>query len=219
MKALFLQAVIILTIVSTTTSCAGNKRDTEPTDPETIVDQPTPTPSSTAAEDELAAQRRALQAELEGYQLQRNSVVSEINALKQHFAGYYTEKQHLESELEDYRRKVKAYLMDHKMAVAAIVLGVAGTDVAIDKDNEFSEEAEEYAAIGATIAVIYALANMEEVSKVFDVINQADSYVKDAENRIAVLNRTMVETEEKISWQNNELNRYDSLIASVQNRL
>jgi hypothetical protein len=42
--------------------------------------------------------------------------------------------------------------MDHKMAIAALALGVGGAAVALDSTNEFSSDAKTMAGIGAFIA-------------------------------------------------------------------
>ncbi len=88
------------------------------------------------------------------------------------------------AKLGEYKGRVLAYMMDHKMATAAIVAGVGGAAVAWDPKNEFSEEAKEIGTVGAVVAAIWALANLEEVTQVAGELAKADVNRKSLEGQI-----------------------------------
>ena len=88
------------------------------------------------------------------------------------------------SQLQEYNAGVQGYMMQHKMAVAALVAGVAGTVPWINDNGTYSEDAKEIGAAITAIAVIWALSNMDEVSEVLSTLNQADAHVRSLEAEI-----------------------------------
>ena len=83
-----------------------------------------------------------------------------------------------QGELADLQRGMNAYVGDHKLAVAAIVAGVAGSAVAVDPNNEFTSDQKTSAGVVALIAAAYALSNADEVTAVADRLLQADHAIK-----------------------------------------
>ncbi|MDH4186538.1 MAG: hypothetical protein OEV08_06050 [Nitrospira sp.] len=110
-----------------------------------------------------------------------------------------------ESELSDYKRRVTAYMMDHKMAIAALALGVSGTAVALDSTNKFSSDAKAMAGIAAAVAAIWALDNAREVAAVADQLTQADSHVRSIESQIAETSSTLTSEAQKLLQEERSL--------------
>ena len=93
----------------------------------------------------------------------------------------------LQSEKARHKIAVDNYMMNHKMAIAAIGAGVGGAAIAIDADNEFSDEAQTAASVVGLAATIWGLANFEEVSSVASELAKASSTQKQYDNMIARL--------------------------------
>lgn len=116
---------------------------------------------------------------------------SELSVLNQ-------ERIRVEAERARHDTAVTAYLMNHKMATAAIVAGVGGTGVALDSSNEFSEEAEQIGAGMATMAAIYAIANFEEVAEVTNEMANASVIQEQYLQRLKQLDVQIAERQEKL---------------------
>lgn len=101
----------------------------------------------------------------------------------------YLEQQLLthRSELSDYKGRVEAYMMNHKMALAAISAGIVGTGVALDSTSTFSSDEKTVGGLLAAGAALWALNNTEELAEVADTMNQADSHIKSLEHQIRTL--------------------------------
>jgi peptidoglycan hydrolase CwlO-like protein len=89
------------------------------------------------------------------------------------------------ARLEDYRDRIRrhesatmAYMLNHKLAVAAVVAGVGGAEVALDPDNAFTSDAQVVGGVVALLAAAWAVGNMPEVLEVADALAQADSHYK-----------------------------------------
>ncbi len=138
-----------------------------------------------ACTDPNAARRQQLATEMEILTEQISVASQAVEHERDKITFFESQMRVKEAELADYRGKVNAYLLNHKMALAAIALGVGGTSVAIDTSNEFSQDAQAAASIGAFFAGMYALSNAEEVAEVADVLMQADSRIKTLESEIS----------------------------------
>lgn len=129
-----------------------------------------------------------LSSQLNGFENQRNVLSSQVSGLQSQLSTVQVELSSVQSELNRYRNQVNAYMMNHKMAAAAIALGVAGGNMALDDTNAFSEDAKALGGVAAAIAAIYAISNYEEVAEVFDVMMQADVQVKQYERNLREVN-------------------------------
>lgn len=90
-----------------------------------------------------------------------------------------------ESALAKYKGDVQRYMMQHKMAVASIAGTAGGGAIALDPDNEFTEDAQALAGVVGVVAGLYAISNFDEVQEVADQMIQADAHVKNLESQIA----------------------------------
>jgi hypothetical protein len=106
----------------------------------------------------------------------------------------------VEAEKASYQTKVKDYAMDHKMAILAIGGTVAGTAIALDKENNFTEDQKTVAGWTAAVLATYALFNHEEIIEVTDRMTKAAAMISDYDKRIA-------EARQQISQLNSQLER------------
>ena len=81
-------------------------------------------------------------------------------------------------QLRDFNAGVEGYVPEHKLAVAALAVGVKGVEVSVDDSNAYSAEAKQWGAALAALAVVYAIAHMDEVTDVAKVLNEADAHVR-----------------------------------------
>ena len=116
---------------------------------------------------------------------QLNDLESERSVATARVAALETTVAAWEARLEDYRDRIRrhesatmAYMLNHKLAVAAIVAGVGGAEVALDPDNAFTNDAKIVGGVVALLAAAWAGANMPEVLEVSDALVQADSQYK-----------------------------------------
>jgi uncharacterized protein YlxW (UPF0749 family) len=163
--------------------------------------------------------RDLLYFELENLGSDRSIMIGELNTINTKIANFEQQLFSVQSELDDYNIRVKAYLMNHKMAVSAIAVGAGGLSVALSDSNEFSSEVKNVGTIAAVLAGIYALNNFDEVTEVVDVLNQADSHVKDLKNRIAELTGEIDNTRFQKSQFLTKISDLDLKVASLRDSL
>lgn len=138
-----------------------------------------------ACSDSNAVQRELLLSELREAETNRTMLSEAVRGRRLALASLEQRLSEQQSGLQAYRDKVEAYMMNHKMAVAAIASAAGGSAVALDSENEFSDEAQAVGGLVGAIGVAYTIANFEEVSTVFDQLMQADAHVKRLEAQIA----------------------------------
>ena len=119
----------------------------------------------------------------------------------------YLEQQVLShrSDLSDYKGRVEAYMMNHKMALTAIAMGIGGGIVAIDPNNEFSSDVKTVAGFTTLLAAGWALNNSDEIAEVADTLNQADSHVKSLERQILELSSQLASESQQLSREEQTL--------------
>lgn len=115
-------------------------------------------------------------------------------------------------EIAEYKSQVEAYLMNHKLAVAAITGGVGGTTIALDPNNEFSEEMETVAGAVAIASALYAISNMEEIKEVADTIQQSSAHIESLKAQLSSLELTE-------GKQNSELLENQNQLQSLEEEL
>lgn len=118
------------------------------------------------------------------------------------------------SELNIYENSVEAYMMNHKMAVAALASAAGGGAVALDSENEFSDEVQAIGAGFTVFGALYILSNSEEVIELLDQLIQADAHVKNLRSHINETQRNLnhelnlLQSEEERFMSNTERIRY-----------
>lgn len=155
--------------------------------------------------DPNAAKKQMLLSEIQQIQSNYSLLSQNVLARQQKIAFLSQKLTEQRTELAEYESRVKAYLLNHKMAVAALALGLGGTAVAYDPNNEFSDDAQQIAGIGAILAGLYAINNFSEVAEVADQIAQADSHVKSLTSQIAASEKQISIESEPLAQQQQSL--------------
>lgn len=155
--------------------------------------------AATACTDPNAERKQLLRSDLQ--QVDNDSTqLSQTVSNRKNTVGYL-EQQLLthRSNLSDYKRRVEAYMMNHKMALTAITMGVGGSVVAFDSASTFSSDEKTVGGLVAGAAALWALNNMEELTEVADTLNQADSHVKSLERQIRELSSQLTSESQQLS--------------------
>jgi len=128
-----------------------------------------------------------IQQSITSYESQ-SQVVNERRAAVSDLDRVITARRNAYDEL---KQATVAYIAEHKMAVAAIAAGVAGTEIVSDPNNEFTSDQRLGAGIVAIIAAAYALDNAEEIVQVADRLSQANQASKSLRGQLdaAVMSR------------------------------
>jgi septal ring factor EnvC (AmiA/AmiB activator) len=153
--------------------------------------------------DAQATQRQVLASRLQENDGSRNLLVRTIEGRRSQVAYLEGQVARQRNEMTHYRGQVEAYMMDHKMAIAALVVGGAGIGVALNDGNTFTPDEEFVGGVVAFIAAAYALANAQEVMQVADVLVQADTHFRRLESQLGDLQhqlqneRTQLQLEEQ----------------------
>lgn len=124
-----------------------------------------------------------------------------------------------QAQLREYNAGVQGYILDHKMAVAAIAAGIGGTGTAISHDSTYSEEVKEVGAAAALIAIVWALNNMDEVSDVVKTLNQADAHVKTLKADIAQTSSAIEQQRQAIQGSQASLGVMGQKVSALQAQL
>jgi septal ring factor EnvC (AmiA/AmiB activator) len=141
--------------------------------------------------DRHAEERQILTSQLQESDSNRTMLTQTIAGRRSTVAYLEQQLSRQRSDLAQFEGQVKAFVMDHKMAVAAIAAGVGGAGVAMDSSNRFTPGEQEAAGWVAAGAALYALANSEEVTHVLDQLVQAESHAKTLEGHIASTNEQL----------------------------
>lgn len=99
-----------------------------------------------------------------------------LASLQQQLDGERNRRAHFEQAL-------RAYMLDNKLAVAAIALGLGGAGVALSDDSRISDEARAVGGVAGVLAAAYAIANADEVLAVFNELTKADSMLRAMQQR------------------------------------
>jgi len=156
-------------------------------------------------QDPNAVERQLLISELQEVERRHALASQQISERRSATHRSETRLKALRSELADYEGRVQAFMMNHKMAIAALTAGTGGTAVALDPTNEFSDEARQVGGIVGAIGAFYCLSNFEECSHVGDQLTQASAQV-DQYNSL-------------ISSAETDFNRDRQLLATVEEEL
>jgi hypothetical protein len=131
-----------------------------------------------------SAQRTALVSLLQENDGSRNALNRTIEGRRSQVAYLDQQVTRQSHELAQFRARVEAFMMDHKMAIAALVIGGGGIGVALNEGNAFTPDEQWLGGIAAFLAIAYALGNAEEVVFVADQLIQADAHFKRLERQL-----------------------------------
>ena len=140
------------------------------------VSTTTPDPKPNLEEQKSAA---ILQQRLQEYKLLTEKMSGQQERIKE-LTG---QADRLEKELGDYNSKVKTYMLENKMEVAC--MGAFG--MSLDKNNEYSKDAKDVAALVTLGCGVGVLSNSEfagNVGKVFNALGKAGSHSNDLKTRL-----------------------------------
>jgi hypothetical protein len=152
-----------------------------------------------------SAAKKQMRVDLRDKQAQKQIAMQTIADETQELDRLKEELNKQNDDLKEYDAQVDAYMLDHKMAVAAIVAGLGGAKVAMDTDNAFSEDAKNLAATVGVVALFWAIANLDELSTVVGQLNEADVHVKTLQAGIA--NTTSAIQQQQIRIQSTTMQR------------
>ncbi|WP_395752135.1 hypothetical protein [Prosthecobacter sp.] len=160
-----------------------------------------------AAEQEAARQARRLEEQRIAAEKQARNrmILARIEGLESEISVLRRDMTATENQRADHQTRVTEYMMDHKMAIAALAAGAAGAGVAMDNNNEFSDDAKAIGGVTATIAVLWAIANHEEVLEVADCMAKASAVQTDYKNRISRMSQRVTTLHSQIAQEKRNL--------------
>jgi peptidoglycan hydrolase CwlO-like protein len=123
------------------------------------------------------------------------------------------------AEMDEYKAQVHSYMLGHVMAVAAIVAGVAGTGVALDSNNEFSDDAKGVGAVIAIAAGLWALGNMAEVNEVLQTLNNADAHMRTLQTKFAQTQSAIAQQRDLVQNTRQRISDLSQQTARLQSQL
>jgi septal ring factor EnvC (AmiA/AmiB activator) len=132
--------------------------------------------------------------------------LARIEGLERQRATWQQTLAQTEAEKASYQTKVNDYAMDHKMAILAIGGAVAGTAIALDKGNNFTDDQKTVAGWTAAFLGLYALSNHEEIIEVTDRMTKAAAMIADYDKRIAEARKQLSSVESQLAQEKTALN-------------
>lgn len=126
-------------------------------------------------------EQNRLQQQIAVAESDRAALSLQANTYGQTVSGLKAQEQKYLQAIEEEQIAAKAYMMNHKLAVAALVAGVGGVAMAVDNGSTLDQQSREIAGLVGAFAVIWAIANHEEVLAVADKVTQSASHLKDLE--------------------------------------
>jgi hypothetical protein len=135
----------------------------------------------------LAAQRSAEQQRLTELQQQR----SRVSDLQRQLDQVTAESRALDEA-------VQAYVARHPEATTALVAGIGGGNLALDSNNEYTQEARAAGLFAASLAVAWASQHMDEVQEVLAELNRASTQKKQYAAQIEQLTNSISEQQARL---------------------
>lgn len=163
--------------------------------------------------------RQKVLSEMKDIDAERDPLVRAVAERQARITSLETELQKQQLALQQFRNRVQAYLMDHKMAVAAIAAGVGGTSVALSEDNAFSSDAKAVAGVVGFIAALWAIENAAEVGEVLDQMVQADARVKSFESQMLQIRGAIEQEQARIVTDRTRLSTLTSQLVDLRAKL
>lgn len=155
--------------------------------------------------------RTEVQAQIADLDNQRETVRQALSNQQSTFEAMNQRLRSQNAELDEYNARIQGYILDHKMAVAAIAAGVGGAETALSENNAYSEDVKEVGGIVALLAVAWAAEHMDEVSDVVKNLNYADAHVR-------TLNAGIQQTVSAMNHQQAEIQASQNNLAQLDQR-
>jgi DNA repair exonuclease SbcCD ATPase subunit len=137
---------------------------------------------------------------------------SQLEAMNQRLRAQQT-------ELNNKNESVQVYMMNHKMAIAALIVGVKGTQVWADSGNQYSEDAKQLGSTLAVVAVTWAVFHMDEVDEVLETMNQADDKIRNLKAEIVQTSSAIEEQRSTVQNSHDHLQLLSQRTAALQQEL
>jgi hypothetical protein len=216
-KLLIPVALILLSSLNVACTDAEAQKENKNVKENKLVDQKTA--AIREEERRKEAERQALLSQISDVEIERRLLSENVAGRKSKILSAEQRLESLRSELTSYEGKVEAYMMDHKLAVAAIAAGLGGAAVALDPNNEFCKEAKELGALFAVLAAAYAIANHEEIIQVADQLMQADARVKNFKRQIQETQMSLDSERGPLQQEEKKLQSLTMRVAEMRSRL
>jgi outer membrane murein-binding lipoprotein Lpp len=126
---------------------------------------------------QLRAQLTTLQVEVDSLRQAASDQESALAAAGQRLTQQNT-------DLNNFNTTVVSYMLDHKLAVAALVAGLGGASAALDGSNAYTDQAKQLGSAIAVVAAIWAIGHADEVGQVLQVLNRADLQVRGLQSAV-----------------------------------
>lgn len=158
-----------------------------------------------------SAQHRALVSELSEVDaaIQRSSEA--VSARNARIAALQQQLDGEQARRARYNQSLQSYMLNNKLAVAAIGLGLAGTSAALSDDGSVSQEGRAVGAGVGLLAAAYAIANADEVMSVFNELVKADAAMR-------AMKRNEQELTDTIAVEGAALEREKARLADIRAR-
>ncbi len=189
----------------------------EPSIQSSRISQPVTTP------DPNEIRKRIVLSQMQDLEIERNTLSETVNGRRSKVATLEEKLYKLRASLEEYKGEIKAYMMNHMLAIASIAAGLGGGAVALDPDNEFTTEARQIGGVVSGLGALYAAVNYEETIEVADKLIQADVRVKDFKKQILEIqekldfeSKQLISDEENIKTLTDQIAEFRSEISSLQ---
>lgn len=168
---------------------------------------------------ELATQRTTLNSQLQEADSVRSMASQAVVARQRSVQALDEELSSLQSKAAWHQRAVEAFMMDHKMAVAALAAGAAGGLLALDDSGSVSQEAREIGAVVGIVALGWALFNQDEVLQVANELVKAESTQQALNGRIEVLQQNLAAERDELQQAQTVLERVNQQASSIRTAL
>ena len=166
-----------------------------------------------------ANQRERLTMEVQRLESRRQHVASEVSVASQRVETARSRLTESERELARVQQYAERYAEQHPYAVAAVFAGAAGGTMALDADDVFSEDWQEFGGAVAIVAVTYCLFNSEDCSAALDVMNRTQVRVQELEREIGTMKQRVIGLQGELDDAQVELRSFDGRLQSKRAEL
>jgi hypothetical protein len=168
---------------------------------------------------ELTARRTALISQLQDVDAARVQANHVLVEQAQRVESLSEEAAQVQAKAAQHKRAINAFMMDHKMAVAAIAVGAAGGTVALDDSGRFTQEARDIGTVVGFVAIGWALFNTEEVAHVASELVKAEAAQQALGSRADALAHSLAAQRQGLAQAEAGLVRFSQQAVSIRTAL